>query len=58
MRYATNEQGDSIVTISDGRVAWMDTDGANVSVAVQGDELVGTAISKTSNLNVAFKPRP
>ena len=58
MRYATNEQGDSVVTVSDGRLAWQDTDGGKVTVAFRGEELVGTAASKTGNLNVVFRPRP
>ena len=58
MRYATNEQGDSVVTMNDGRLAWQDTDGAKVAVAVQGEELVGTAALKSGNLNIVFKPRP
>ena len=57
MRYATNEQGDSVVSVSDGRLVWQDTDGSKVSVALQGEELVGIAASKTGDTNVVFKPR-
>ena len=58
MRYATNEQGDSIVTLKEGRVVWQDTAGADVSVAVEGQELVGSAVSKTSNHTIRFRARP
>lgn len=43
----------------EGRVAWEDTNGAEVVVAVEdGGRLVGTAVSKTTNYAVVFKPRP
>ena len=58
LRYATSEQGDSVVSVKEGRVIWQDTSGAEVAVAIEGQELVGTANSKTSSFNVLFKPRP
>lgn len=58
MRYATSEQGDSVVSVKEGRVVWQDTSGADVAVAVEGEELVGTARSATTSYSVVFKPRP
>lgn len=58
LRYATNEQGDSVVTVKEGRVVWQDTSGADVAVALEGDDLVGTAVSKSAKFAVVFKARP
>ena len=58
VRYATNERGDSVVSIREGRAHWQDPAGAEVSVAVEGvGELVGTATSRSTNYSVVFKPR-
>ena len=58
-RYSTNESGDSLVTVSEGRAQWQDSSGGEVSVAVdQVGDLVGTAKSKTTNYSVIFKSRP
>ena len=57
--YATNQRSASVVTLQDGRIAWQDSNGAevNVAVAATGD-LEGTAISRENTLQVVFKPRP
>jgi hypothetical protein len=57
--YATNQRSTSVVTLQDGRIAWQDSNGAdvNVAVATTGD-LEGTAISRENTLQIVFKPRP
>lgn len=57
--YATNQRSGSVVTVRDGRVAWQDSNGADVDVAVgESGDLRGSAISTDKNLQIVFKPRP
>ena len=57
--YATNQRSASVVTLQDGRIAWQDSNGADVNVAVAATgDLEGTAISRENTLQIVFKPRP
>lgn len=57
--YATNQRSASLVTLQDGRIAWQDSNGADVNVAVAATgDLEGTAISRENTLQIVFKPRP
>lgn len=57
--YATNQRSASVVTLQDGRIAWQDSNGADVTVAVAASgDLEGTAISRENTLQIVFKPRP
>lgn len=57
--YATNQRSASVVTLQDGRIAWQDSNGAEVNVAVAATgNLEGTAISRENTLQVVFRPRP
>jgi hypothetical protein len=57
--YATNQRSASVVTLQDGRIAWQDSNGADVSVAVAASgDLEGTAVTREKSLQIVFKPRP
>ena len=56
--YATNQRADSVVTLSDGKLTWQDSNGADVSVSLaEAGELVGTASSRESKVPIVLKPR-
>jgi hypothetical protein len=56
--YSTNQRADSVVSLSNGRLMWQDSNGAdvNVSLADAGD-LVGTATSREANVAIVLSPR-
>ena len=57
--YATNQRSASVVTLHDGRIAWQDSNGAEVNVTVgESGDLRGTAVSADQTLQIVFKPRP
>ena len=55
---STNQRSDSVVSIRDGTLNWVDSNGAEVNVALGASgELVGTAKSGGGTLPIALKPR-
>lgn len=56
---STNQRSDSVVTVRDGTVSWLDSGGAEVSVTMgASEELVGTARNAEQQMAIALKPRP
>jgi hypothetical protein len=56
--YSTNQRGDSVVTVQNGRLTWQDSNGSDVSVILaDAGELVGTASSREANVPIVLKPR-